>query len=44
MRGTEPNWLAVDGLTGSGMHWQTNGEVSKDPVVVKVESGKYVTQ
>ena len=36
--------FAVDGLTGSGMHWQTNGEVSKDPVVVKVESGKYVTQ
>ena len=36
--------FAVDGLTGTGMHWQTNGEVSKDPVVVKVESGKYVTQ
>ena len=32
--------FAVDGLTGTGMHWQTNGEVSKDPVVVEVESGE----
>lgn len=36
--------FSVDGLTGTGMTWGTNGEVSKDPVVVKVESGVYVTQ
>ena len=36
--------FSVDGLTGSGMQWSTTGEVSKDPVVVKVESGIYVTQ
>jgi len=34
----------VDGLTGTGMTWLTNGEVSKAPVVVKVEGGVYVTQ
>ena len=34
----------VDGLTGTGMSWLTNGEVSKAPVVVKVENGAYVTQ
>jgi len=32
----------VDGLTGSGMSWQTTGEVSKDPIVVRVENGAYV--
>ena len=36
--------LSVDGLTGTGMTWGTNGEVSKAPVVVKVEGGVYVTQ
>lgn len=36
--------FSVDGLTGSGMTWLTSGEISKDPVVVKVESGVYVTQ
>ena len=36
--------FSVDGLTGSGMTWSTTGEVSKDPVVVKVEDGVYVTQ
>ena len=36
--------FAVDGLTGSGMTWQTNGEVSKDPMVVTVENGAYVSQ
>ena len=36
--------FAVDGLTGSGMTWQANGEVSKDPMVVVVENGAYVTQ
>lgn len=34
----------VDGLTGSGMTWQANGEVSKDPMVVVIENGAYVTQ
>jgi len=32
----------VDGLTGSGMTWQTTGEISKAPIVVKVENGVYV--
>ncbi|MCF2661919.1 ABC transporter substrate-binding protein [Pseudoflavonifractor phocaeensis] len=36
--------FSVDGLTGSGMSWSTAGEVSKAPVVVKVEGGVYVTQ
>ena len=36
--------FSVDGLTGSGMTWQTNGEVSKDPMVVIVENGSYVTR
>ena len=34
----------VDGLTGLGMGWQANGEVSKDPMVVVVENGAYVTK
>ena len=36
--------FSVDGLTGTGMTWSTVGEVSKAPVVVKVQSGVYVTQ
>ena len=36
--------FSVDGLTGTGMTWSANGEVSKAPVVVKVEGGVYVTQ
>ncbi len=32
----------VDGLTGTGMSWQTTGEVSKTPMVLKVENGAYV--
>ena len=36
--------FSVDGLTGTGMTWSANGEVSKAPVVVKVENGQYVTQ
>ena len=36
--------ISVDGLTGTGMTWSRNGEVSKAPVVVKVEGGVYVTQ
>ena len=34
----------VDGLTGLGMGWQANGEVSKDPMVVEVSNGAYVTK
>lgn len=36
--------FAVDGLTGSGMHWSTNGEVSKAPVVAVISDGIYVTK
>lgn len=36
--------LAVDGLTGSDMSWSTAGEVSKNPVVVVIQDGIYVTQ
>ncbi len=36
--------FSVDGLTGTGMKWLTTGEISKAPVVVKVENGGYVTQ
>ena len=35
--------FSVDGLTGSGMTWGTNGEVSKAPMVVKVVNGAYET-
>jgi len=35
--------FSVDGLTGTGMTWSTNGEVSKAPMVVKVENGAYAT-
>ena len=36
--------FSVDGLTGTGMTWSTNDEVSKAPVVVKVQDSVYVTQ
>ena len=36
--------FSFDGITGTGMTWGTNGEVSKDPIVVVVEDGVYVTQ
>ena len=36
--------FSFDGITGTGMTWDTNGEVSKDPIVVVVEDGVYVTQ
>ncbi len=35
--------MSVDGLTGSDMSWSTAGEVSKDPVVVVIQDGIYVT-
>ena len=40
---TSPDF-SFDGITGSGMTWGTNGEVSKDPMVVTVENGAYVSQ
>ncbi len=40
---TSPEF-SVDGLTGTGMKWQANGEVSKDPMIVMVENGAYVTK
>ena len=36
--------FSVDGLTGSGMSWSTSGEISKDPVVVVIQDGAYVTK
>lgn len=33
----------VDGLTGAGMKWSSDGAVSKAPVAVKIAGGKYVT-
>ena len=36
--------FAVDGLTGPGMTWQTNGEVAKEIMVMTVESCGYVAQ
>lgn len=35
--------FSVDGLTGAGMTWGANGEVSKAPMVVKVENGAYAS-
>ena len=36
--------FSVDGLTGTGMTWGANGEVSKDPMVVEVVDGAYATK
>lgn len=36
--------FSVDGLTGNGMTWGANGEVSKDPMVVEVVDGAYATK
>ena len=36
--------FAVDGLTGPGMTWQTNGEVAKEIMVMTVKDGAYVAQ
>ena len=40
---TDPGF-SVDGLTGSGMQWGANGEVSKDPLIVQITNGVYVSQ
>ncbi len=34
--------ISVDGLTGQGMTWSANGEVSKAPMAVIIENGTYV--
>ena len=34
--------FSVDGLTGTGMTWGTNGEVTKEPMVVAIQDGIYV--
>ena len=34
--------MTVDGLTGTGMHWDENGMISKAPAAVVVENGVYV--
>ena len=33
--------ITVDGLTGTQISWTSDGEPSKDPIVVQVEGGKY---
>ena len=33
--------FSVDGLTGSGMTWAANGEISKDPRVYIIHDGEY---
>ena len=35
--------LSVDGLTGQGMTWAEDGEVSKAPMAVVIQDGVYVT-
>ena len=35
--------LSVDGLTGEGMTWNEEGEVSKAPMAVVIKDGVYVT-
>ena len=34
--------ISVDGTTGKGMTWGTNGEVAKTPIVVVINNGTYV--
>ena len=35
--------VSYDGVTGKGMSWQSNGEVSKAPMAVVIQDGAYVT-
>ena len=37
-----PN-ISYDGVTGAGMTWSANGEVSKDPIAVVIKDGVYVS-
>ena len=34
--------MTVDGLTGTGMHWDANGMISKAPAAVVIENGVYI--
>ena len=34
--------MTIDGLTGTGMHWDENGMISKAPAAVVIENGVYV--
>lgn len=34
--------MQYDGVTGKGLTWKENGEVSKDPLAVVIKSGEYV--
>ena len=34
--------MTIDGLTGTGMHWDENGMISKAPAAVVIENGAYV--
>ena len=34
--------MSFDGLTGTGMHWDENGMISKAPAAVVIENGVYV--
>lgn len=34
--------MTIDGLTGTGMHWDENGMISKTPAAVVIENGVYV--
>ena len=34
--------FSVDGLTGKAMTWQSSGEISKSPLIFRVENGAYV--
>lgn len=42
MISTVTGGFSYDGITGSGMTWNTNGEVSKTPAVCIIQDGKYV--
>lgn len=35
--------MTIDGLTGTGMHWDENGMISKAPAAVVIENGVYVS-
>lgn len=34
--------ITYDGLTGTGISWESNGEPTKEPIAVKIENGVYV--
>ena len=36
--------ISIDGLTGTGMVWNANGEPNKAPKAVKIVNGEYEMQ